>query len=115
MESLDLALKIAEIIDSKKAEDIKILKLSELTDSFEYFVIATCLNSRQMDATIDEVENILRDNYNERPYLIEGQKEGNWALVDFGPVVLHLFQDETRSFYRLEHLWSEAQSIDPVL
>lgn len=109
METGKLARCIAEIVDSKKAEDIKILDLRGLTDSFEYFVICSCNNSKQLDAIVDEVENVLRDEHNERPYLIEGQKDGYWALLDFGAVVLHIFQEEAREYYRLEQLWGDAK------
>lgn len=110
LETAKLAHSIARIIDSKKARDIKILDLRELTDSFEFFVICSCNNAKQLDAIIDEVENVLRDNYGERPYLIEGRKDGYWALLDFGGVILHIFQEEAREYYRLEQLWGDAKT-----
>lgn len=105
MDTKEIAFAIAKIVDEKKAEDVAVLELCELSDNFDYFVICTCSNARHVDAVVDEVENRMRDEYELRALLTEGKQEGEWALVDFGSVILHVFQEEVRNHYKLEELW----------
>ncbi|MDO5043908.1 MAG: ribosome silencing factor [Coriobacteriia bacterium] len=111
MEALDIALEAAKAADRKKAYDIKILEVGKLSDSFDYFVIASVNNDRQADAVIDEVENKMRESYAVRPLAIEGRRVSQWKLIDFGSVMVHIFDEETRDFYRLEKLWGDAPQI----
>lgn len=107
MEPRELVRAICRIIDEKQGTDILVQHLSGLSDITEYFVIATGANNRQVDAIADEIENALRP-LGERAFAIEGREECTWLLMDFGSVLVHLFQPETRSFYRLERLWGDA-------
>jgi ribosome-associated protein len=113
MESKDLAYELARIIDDKKGYDITIIDLRGIADVAEFFVIATGANNRQVDAIVDEIENVLRDK-GIRAFAIEGREDNSWDLMDFGGVMVHVFQPEARAFYRLERLWGDAPRVDYV-
>lgn len=107
MESQDLAYEIARIIDDKKGHDIVVLDLAGISDIAEAFVIATGDNNRMVDAIVDEIENRLREK-GICAFAVEGREDNTWALMDFGAVIVHVFQPQARSFYRLERLWGDA-------
>ena len=106
---------IAEIIvstlDGKKAEDIKLLRTTDVTVLADYFVICTANSTTQIKTMADEVEAVLEAR-GENPLHREGYRSGGWVLIDFGCVVVHIFMDETRQFYNLERLWANAEEID---
>lgn len=108
VEPKELAYKTAQIADEKKAFDISIINVGQLVDSFDYFMIASCANNRQMQMLIDEIENRLRDEDDIRPVAIEAKRQGEWSVLDFGSVVVHLFLPEIRDHYRLDSLWKDA-------
>ncbi len=112
MTSREIALIAAAAADSKKAADVLIQKVSELILVTDYFVIATGINDRQVEAIADEVEDQLREKANLKPIGREGYEERTWILLDYGEVVVHVFQPQTRDFYRLETLWNDAPFID---
>lgn len=111
MESKDFALLIAECLSEKQADEITVLDVAELVGYCDYFVIASGRNSRQLAAMVSHVERRLADAHDRRPYGREGVNEGNWALLDYGDVVIHLFRGEERLFYDLEGLWAEAPRV----
>lgn len=111
MEPKDLCYEIARIIDDRKGHDIAILDLREVSDIAEYFVIATGDNNRMVDAIVDEIENRLRPA-GIHAFAIEGREDNTWDLMDFGNVIVHVFQPEARAFYRLERLWGDAPRIE---
>ena len=113
MESKDLAFEIARIIDEHQGQDIVMLDLRGVTDITEYFVIATGRNNRAVDAIVDEIENRLRPS-DIRAFAIEGREDNVWDLMDFGNVIVHVFQPEARDYYRLERLWGDARRIEFV-
>lgn len=102
--------KIVSILDNKKALDIKVLKISELTTLADYFVIASASSTTGVRSLSDYVEEGLKEE------LGLPQKEGkdgyNWLLMDYGDVIVHIFYKETREFYDLEKLWIDAESVD---
>lgn len=106
---------IAEIavkaLDSKKASNIKVLETRDVTVLADYFVICTATSSTHIKSLADEVEKALKDR-DEAPLRTEGYRTGGWILVDFGCVVVHIFTDEARKFYNLEHLWADAGEKD---
>lgn len=112
MNSRELALIAAAAADSKKGVDIVIQKVSNLILVTDYFVIATGMNDRQVEAIADEVEEQLRIKADVKPIGREGYDERTWILLDYGEVVVHVFQPQTREFYRLETLWNDAQFVD---
>ena len=98
-------------LDGKKAREIKLLKTSDVTVLADYFVICTATSTTQVKTLSDIVEHEL-ELVGEKPLRREGYRNGGWVLVDFGCVVVHIFMDETRKFYALEHLWSDAENVD---
>ena len=112
MTSKEFALLAAEAASDKKAEDIVALDVSQLLVVTEYFVIATGRTNIQVGAIADWVEEVLRDKGGEKPIGREGAGEDKWVLLDYGDVVIHVFQPAERDFYRLEKLWSDAPRLE---
>jgi len=102
---------VVSTLDSKKAQNIKLLRTSEITVLADYFVICTAGSTIQLRTLSDEVEKVLKEN-GEIPLRREGHRSGGWVLIDFGCVVVHLFLQEERDFYTLERLWGDAEDID---
>ena len=102
MESLQLATAIARVLDKKKASDVKVLKVRDLTVLADYFVIATGTSSTHVKSLAEEVEFLRTEGYDSK----------NWILLDYGEVIVHVFYPEARSFYDLEHLWADAEPVD---
>ena len=98
-------------LDSKKAQDIKLLRTTDVTILADYFVICTATSTTQLKTLSDEVEKVLEEN-GERALRREGHRAGGWVLIDFACVVVHLFLKDARDFYMLERLWSDAEEID---
>ena len=111
MTPTQVAEKVVQALDGKKARDIKTLKTGKLTTLADYFVICTATSTTQIKTLADEVEKNLTEA-GEPPLRREGYRSGGWVLIDFGCVIVHLFMDETRKFYNLEHLWSDAEEVD---
>lgn len=110
--SRECALIAARAADDKKASDIMVQEVRELIGCTDYFVIATASNNRQVAAIIDEVEEQVRVQGGIKPTHREGTQDGTWALLDYGDLVVHVFQPESRELYRLEQLWNDAPIID---
>lgn len=102
---------VVKALDSKKAQDIKVLKTFDLTVLADYFVICTATSSTQIKTLTDEVMKVAKDRGEELPRS-EGYRAGGWVLVDFGSVVVHLFTKDLREFYSLERLWIDAEDVD---
>ena len=102
----------AQAADSKKATDIMVQEVGELIGVTEYFVIATASNNRQVDAVVDEIEEQVRTRGGAKPLHLEGTADGTWSLLDYGDFIVHVFQPETRDYYRLESLWKDAPLVD---
>lgn len=107
----EIALTIAKVLDSKKGMDIKVLETAELTTLADYFVICAATSTTQIKALSEECEKVMKEQ-GEPPHHIEGHRGGTWVLLDFSSVVVHIFMDETRKFYDLERLWSDAKEMD---
>lgn len=108
MDSKELAIIAAEAASDKKAQDVMAINVAELLVVTDYFVIATGRTNIQVQAIADEVEERLRTVAGVKPIGREGVSEGKWVLLDYGDIVVHVFQPEEREFYRLEKLWSDA-------
>jgi ribosome-associated protein len=107
---LELARRIVELAEDKKAADIVLLELGELTTMADYFVICSGGSERQLDAIADGVIEGMRAE-RIRPIGREGTASSHWVLVDFGAVVVHVFTPPERDYYSLEKHWSEAKTI----
>ncbi|MBQ9315759.1 MAG: ribosome silencing factor [Atopobiaceae bacterium] len=108
---LELAKIAATAADDKKATDILLLDLTDKSDVCDYFLICTVANNPMMDAVVEEVREKVRINCGEKPISVEGRAGSTWVLVDYGAVVLHVFREESREFYRLERLWGDAPHV----
>ncbi len=108
----EMAIIAARAADEKKATDIIVQNVGDLISVTEYFVIVTAANNRQVNAIIDAIEEAERDQANVKPLHREETRDGSWELLDYGSVVVHVFQPETREFYRLEALWNDAPVMD---
>ena len=106
-----LALKIAHILDERKAQDIKIINVNKKTVIADYFVIAGGNSRTQVNALADEVEYKLGLE-GIKPSRVEGRGDGTWVLVDFDSVLVHIFGRESRDFYKLEKLWAEGTPVE---
>jgi ribosome-associated protein len=101
----------AEAAAEKKAEDIVVLDVASTLVITSFFVVATGRTDRQARTIAEEIEDALREKAGIKPIGREGEKEGRWVLLDFGEVVVHVFQPDEREFYRLEKLWSDAPRV----
>ena len=98
-------------LDSKKGKEIRLIRIDKITTLAEYFVICTGTSNTQINALCDAVEKELTEK-GEEPLHREGYRGGTWVLLDYGCVVVHIFNDEARKFYSLEHLWADGEEID---
>jgi len=92
--------------------NIVLLDMRKLSPEFDYFVIASGTSRRQLHAMSDEIDRVLEEDLEDRRLGIEGYQESRWILLDYGTVVIHLFEDETRDFFALENLWADAPRVD---
>ena len=108
----DYAIIAARAADSKKATDIVVQNVGDIISVTEYFVIATAANNRQVNAIVEAIEDAERTQASIKPLHREETRDGSWELLDYGSVVVHVFQPETREYYRLEALWNDAPVMD---
>lgn len=106
----DIAEFAVKVLDAKKAKDIKLLHVEEQTVIADYFVIATGNSTTQVSSLSEEVEYRL-SQYGIAPRAIEGSRGDSWILSDYSCVILHVFNQESRDFYKLEKLYSEGSEI----
>ena len=111
MDILATAKKIVKTLDTKRASDITLLKIEELTVLSDYFVIASASSTTQLKSLAGEVEFELEQD-GIKPLHIEGYDSDSWILLDYGSIVVHLFLKDSRMFYSLERLWSDAEVVD---
>jgi ribosome-associated protein len=109
-QALDMARVAVAAAADKQAQDIVVLDVSEQLVITDCFVIASAPNERLVQAIVDEVEEKLR-LHGAKPTRREGTREGRWVLLDFVDVVVHVFQEDSRSLYDLDGLWMDARSI----
>ena len=109
MTSLEEAKKIAEVLDAKKAQEVKVLKVADLTFVAEYFVLATGTSSTQVKSLAEEVEFQMKEAG--VPGHLEG-KASAWYLIAFRRVIAHIFEPDARSHYNLERPWADAQELE---
>lgn len=110
--SLELALAAARTAAENGGTDIKVMDMSRQTALFDYFVIATGTSRRQLHAISEEIDHKLEDDLNDKRMNIDGYDESRWIVLDYGTVVIHLFDADTREFYALEALWGDADQVD---
>lgn len=106
-----LARAAARVAEENRGRDVVILDMRNQTTEFDYFVIATGSSRRQLHAIAEEIDNCLEKDLGDRRLGREGFDPGEWILLDYGNVVVHLFDQERREFYDLEHLWGGASPV----
>ncbi len=110
MENIDIVAKAVRALDDKKAEEIKVIKISELTVMADYFIIANGNSNTHVRALAEEIEYAL-NQAGEKPRNIEGRSTG-WILLDYSSVMVHVFTSRDRDYYNLERLWQDGEEID---
>jgi ribosome-associated protein len=108
---LDRAILCARVAEDNKARDILVLDMRGITPLYDYFVLATGVSRRQIHTLAEEIDAALRAE-GERRLSIEGYEASKWVVQDYGDVVVHVFDPDTRSYYALEDLWADAPRID---
>jgi ribosome-associated protein len=111
-EARDLAIRSARIADGMKASDILVLHVGDVLALTEYFVVASASNKRLVDAVVEEVEAKVRDTTGRSPVRVEGAREHQWVLIDYGDVIVHVFLSEIRDFYEIERLYNDVPKVD---
>ena len=100
----------AKAADSKKAINLRVLDLREVTTFTDYFVICSASNSRQVQAIANEIQQQLNET-GERPTNVEGLENAEWVLLDYGDLVVHVFSEGARAYYDLDRLWRTAKDV----
>ncbi|MEI8051090.1 MAG: ribosome silencing factor [Actinomycetes bacterium] len=112
LEALALVRVAAQAASEKLAEETVALEVGELLSVVEYFIVTSGRNARQVASIVEIIEEATKRELGRGPIRIEGLREPSWVLMDYGDVVIHVFVNETRDFYDLEHLWSGAPRAD---
>jgi len=110
MQPIDMAKNIVKTLDEKKAHNIEVIRVSDVTILADYFIIASANNATLVKALADETEHALEQK-GVRPSHVEGRAT-QWILIDYASVVVHVFYEQTREFYSLERLWKDGERID---
>ena len=108
----DVAITAARAADAKKADDVVVVDVGSIIGICDYFVICSASNSRLVGAVAQEIEDHIAIEFDRRPISVEGMDDRRWVLVDFGDVVVHVFAEEERAYYRLERLYGDAPRLE---
>lgn len=110
--SKELAQTICLALSAKKAKDIATVYVREKSSLCDYFVIASGTSSTQVRAMGEYVEEQMEKQFSLSPVREEGMRDGRWSVLDYGDVIVHIMQDETRLFYHLERLWADGGNLE---
>lgn len=113
MDSKKLALECRELADNRKAEDIVVLDVAEISSIADYFVIASGTSEPHLRAISDEITEKLREEHGIRPRAVDGTLQAGWLVLDYFDVIVHIMRNEVRSHYDLEGLWGDAPAVRP--
>lgn len=105
---------VAIAAEEKLGVDTVVLDLRELIDAFDAIVVTSGRNDRQVRAMAEEIERFVDLSLDVKPIRVEGFFEGEWVALDYGDVIVHVFEDAAREYYDLEHLWSAAPALRPL-
>lgn len=111
MNSLEIAKSAAVIMDDRKAKDIKVIKIDNISSLGDYFVIATGTSTTQVQSLADAVEMKLKES-GTAPHSVEGYRSNGWVLLDYSSVLVHVFTVEARNYYDLDRLWSDGEIVN---
>ena len=107
----EVAALAAKALDAKMGEDIRLIGITDISTLADFFLICTATSSTHVKTLCDAVEEAM-DEAGEPMLSREGHRGGTWVLLDYGCVVVHVFNDEARKFYSLEHLWADGEEVD---
>lgn len=111
METLELVKKVASALEDKKAEDITVIDIREISSIADYFVIANGNNPNQLTAMQDAVDEVMYTN-GVHSKQVEGNNNSTWILMDYKDIIVHLFSKEDRLFYDLERIWRDGKMVE---
>ena len=112
VDSQELAYLVAKAADDKKAQDIVLLKVTDISYLADYFVIITGFSRTQLKAIAESIEEQVEEKYNRVPVRVSGKREGDWVVQDYEDVIVHTFLPEEREYYNLEAFWGHAERIE---
>jgi ribosome-associated protein len=110
-----MARRIVDQIADKRGDDILLLDIREVSILADYFIITSAASKRQTRAMVDGILQAIREDFDTRPWRVEGEPESGWILIDYGDVVVHLFAPEARDYYDLEGFWKDAQVVVRIM
>ncbi len=110
--SLELALAAAREAEDNRGQDVLVLDMRQQTAAFDFFVIGTGTSNRQLRAMSDAIDDVLQKQFGHRRLGLEGYQDSHWILLDYGSVIIHLFDEKQREYYRLEDLWAGAKPVE---
>lgn len=113
-EAIELAVSAATAADDKQAADLILLDVADLLALVDVFLVGSGRNERQVKAIAEETEKQLREVHDRKPLRREGTAASGWYLLDYGDLVVHLFDDEHRDYYALERLWADVPHLAPL-
>ncbi len=111
MEPKELSLKVAKLLDDRKAIDVTVIDISPKASFADYFVMASAGSDRQMGALVDNVEDLLEPE-GIFPKSVEGKKSSGWILMDYGDVVVNVMTAEMREKYNIERIWGDCENLE---
>ncbi|MGB2758283.1 MAG: ribosome silencing factor [Acidimicrobiia bacterium] len=111
-EALELTVAAARAAEDKLAHDISVRDVGEIFGISESFVIVSARSDRHVQSVVKGIDDALREQFGRKPIRIEGREDASWVLLDYGDIIVHVFLDETRSFYDLDRLWSDAPAVE---
>ena len=106
--SREMAKTACRALSEKKAEDLRVIEISEISPLADYFIIATGSNTNQIQAMVDAVDEALTKEEHQVKQ-IEGNRNSSWVLMDYGDIIVHIFSQEDRLFYNLEKIWTDGK------
>ena len=112
---MELARRIVDLIADKQGEDILLLDIRNVSILADYFVIGSAVSRRQTKAIVNGIIDQAKENFDVKPWRVEGEPDSGWVLMDYGDVVVHLFAPEARDYYDLEGFWEDAQVVVRIL
>lgn len=110
--SLQLAQAAAREAEDNRGQNVVVLEMRDETAIFDYFVIATGTSNRQLRAMSDAIDDVLQKQFGHARVGREGYEDSHWILLDYGSVVIHMFDETTRDYYRIEDLWAGAKPVE---
>ncbi|NET52253.1 MAG: ribosome silencing factor [Merismopedia sp. SIO2A8] len=111
-DALILVREIVKAADARKASDIKVLKVSEVSYLTDFFVVVTGFSNAQIRAIARSIDEHVEETLQRQPERTEGLNDGGWVLLDYGETIVHIFLPQEREFYNLEAFWGHAETID---